>query len=271
MKIKGRLSVLAIQTGKKFIDLIINFKLQISIFFLILPILILTAFFILFETRLSNLFFMIIFLLNYYIAIFILILVFAKSFRVKKARSPFYFIKRLNKTGATTYWDEYKQPLRHLIGVEIGVRQGVNAERILDLLNIKQLVLVDAWKEYIDVRTGLVVGDPLYYQHCYEIVKNKFSNNPKVRIIKDHSVNAAKMFDNEYFDFVYIDAEHSYEAALEDLEAWYPKLKKFGVMCGDDYGNLIGLGIIEAVSEFAYKHKVIVNGEKDNQFYFVKV
>ena len=94
MKIKGRLSVLAIQTGKKFIDLIINFKLQISIFFLILPILILTAFFILFETRLSNLFFMIIFLLNYYIAIFILILVFAKLLRVKKARSPFYFIKR---------------------------------------------------------------------------------------------------------------------------------------------------------------------------------
>ena len=193
------------------------------------------------------------------------------TLNIYKARSPFYFIERLNKSDHKPYWDEYKQPLRHLIGVEIGVRQGVNAERILDLLNIKQLVLVDAWKEYIDVRTGLVVGDPLYYQHCYEIVKNKFSNNPKVRIIKDHSVNAAKMFDNEYFDFVYIDAEHSYEAALEDLEAWYPKLKKFGVMCGDDYGNLIGLGIIEAVSEFAYKHKVIVNGEKDNQFYFVKV
>ena len=94
MKIKTKLFVLVVQAGKKLIELIINFKLQISIFFLILPILILAVFFILFEARLSNLFFMIIFLLNYYMVIFILILVFAISFRVKKARSPFYFIKR---------------------------------------------------------------------------------------------------------------------------------------------------------------------------------
>ena len=97
MKIKTKLFVLVVQVGKKLLEEIIpNFKLQISIFFLILPILILAVFFILFEARLSNLFFMIIFLLNYYMVIFILILVFAKSFRVKKARSPFYFIKRLN-------------------------------------------------------------------------------------------------------------------------------------------------------------------------------
>ena len=272
MKIKTKLFVLVVQAGKKLIELIINFKLQISIFFLILPILILTAFFILFETRLSNLFFMIIFLLNYYIAIFILILVFAKVLRVKKARSPFYFIKRLNKTGDTNYWDEYKQPLRHLIGAEIGVDKGKNAERILNLLNIKQLILVDPWEEYVDVRTGISVGDSSYFQNLYEEVKNKFSNNSKVRIIRDYSVNAAKMFDNEYFDFVYLDGDHSYESVLKDLESWYPKLKKFGVMCGDDYGGgPVGLGVIKAVYEFAYKHKVIVSLEKDDQFYFVKV
>ena len=272
MKIKTKLFVLVVQVGKKLLEEIIpNYKLQISIFFLILPILILAVFFILFEARLSNLFFMIIFLLNYYMVIFILILVFAKSFRVKKARSPFYFIKRLNKTGVQTYWDKYKQPLRHLIGAEIGVYKGENAERILSLLNIKQLVLVDPWKEYVDVRTGISVGDSSYFQNLYEEVKNKFSNNSKVRIVRDYSVNAAKMFDNEYFDFVYLDGDHAYEEVLKDLEAWYPKLKKFGVMCGDDYGHPSGLGVIKAVYEFAYKHKVIVNYETDNQFFFVKV
>ena len=191
--------------------------------------------------------------------------------KVKKVRSPFYFIKRLNKTGNRAYWDEYKQPLRHLIGVEIGVDKGENAERILSLLNIKQLVLVDPWKEYVDVITGVSNGDSSYFQNLYEEVKNKFSNNSKVRIIRDYSVNAAKMFDNEYFDFVYIDGDHAYEKVLKDLEAWYPKLKKFGVMCGDDYGHISGFGVIKAVNEFAYKHKVIVIYEKDNQFYFVKV
>jgi hypothetical protein len=119
--------------------------------------------------------------------------------------------------------------------------------------------------------TGVSSGDSSHFQNLYEEVKNKFSNNSKVRIVRDYSVNAAKMFDNEYFDFVYIDGDHSYEAVLKDLEAWYPKLKKFGVMCGDDYGHPSGLGVIKAVYEFAYKHKVIVNYETDNQFYFVKV
>ena len=283
MKTRTKLYVSAIRAIKKLPEIIVNFKLQISILFLILPILILTAFFILFEARLSNLFFIIIFLLNYYIAIFILILVFAlitsdKGYLkeisiISKARTPFYFIKRLNKTSDKNYWDEYKQPLRHLIGAEIGVDRGDNAERILNLLNIKQLVLVDPWKEYIDVNFGKITtrGDSSDLQNLYEKVKNKFSNNSKVRIIRDYSVNAATMFDNEYFDFVYLDGDHSYEAVLKDLEVWYPKLKKFGVMCGDDYGHISGHGVIKAVNEFAYKHKVIVMYEKDNQFYFVKV
>ena len=59
-----------------------------------------------------------------------------------------------------------------------------------------------------------------------------FSNNPKVRIIRDYSINAAKMFDNEYFDFIDINADRSYESHKSDLEAWYPKLKKFGIICG---------------------------------------
>ena len=119
--------------------------------------------------------------------------------------------------------------------------------------------------------TGVSSGDSSHFQNLYEEVKNKFSNNSKVRIVRDYSVNAAKMFDNEYFDFVYLDGDHGYEAVLKDLEVWYPKLKKYGVMCGDDYGHPSGLGVIKAVYEFAYKHKVIVNYETDNQFYFVKV
>ena len=43
-------------------------------------------------------------------------------------------------------------------------------------------------------------------------------------------------------------------------------------MSGDDYGHPSGVGVIKAVNEFAYKHKVIVSHElKDSQFYFVKV
>ena len=253
------------------IELIITFKWRVSIFLLILPILILIAFFILLDTRQSNLFFLIVFLLNYYIAVFILILIFSKSISVgKKARSPFYFIKNLHFTYNKDYWDKYKQPLKHLTGAEIGVYKGDNAKEILDFLNIEHLVLVDPWKGYDDYCTETGEDDSAY-ENYYKEVKNKFSNNPKVRIIRDTSVNAAKMFDNEYFDFVYLDGDHTYEGVTKDLESWYPKLKKFGVMCGDDYGHPSGVGVIEAVTKFAYRNKLLVNDGEDKQFWFVKV
>ena len=117
------------------IELIITFKWRVSIFLLILPILILIAFFILLDMRQSNLFFLIVFLLNYYIAVFILILIFAKSINVrKKARSPFYFIKSLHFSHNKDHWDKYKQPLKHLTGAEIGVYKGENAKDVVPAL-----------------------------------------------------------------------------------------------------------------------------------------
>ena len=147
-----------------------------------------------------------------------------------------------------------------------------NAENILNFLNIKQLVLVDPWKQYIDYKTGssAMNRDQTSFDDLYLKVKSRFSNNSKVKIIRDKSINAAKMFDDEYFDFIYIDGDHSYEAVLADLLAWYPKLKKFGVMCGDDYGHISGHGVIKAVTEFAFKYKFFVSHGEDNQFWFVK-
>ena len=70
---------------------------------------------------------------------------------------------------------------------------------------------------------------------------------------------------------IYLDGDHSYESVLDDLNNWYPKLKKFGVMCGDDYGHPSGVGVIKAVTEFSRDKNIIVHYGDDNQFWFVKV
>jgi cephalosporin hydroxylase len=41
-------------------------------------------------------------------------------------------------------------------------------------------------------------------------------------------------FQDGYFDWVYIDGDHSYEAVLNDLKAWYPKVKPGGYLALDD-------------------------------------
>ena len=86
------------------------------------------------------------------------------------------------------------------------------------------------------------------------------------------SASASKLFPDNFFDFIYIDGDHSYEAVKNDLHMWHPKLKKYGVMCGDDFSHISGRGVIEAVQEFSFEKKLIIHtiGSKDTQFWYVK-
>jgi len=45
------------------------------------------------------------------------------------------------------------------------------------------------------------------------------------------------VFPEKYFDWVYIDGNHSYENVLEDLRHYLPFVKTGGLLCGDDYGS----------------------------------
>ena len=85
-------------------------------------------------------------------------------------------------------------------------------------------------------------------------------------ILKMLSEEAVEQFDNNTFDFIYIDANHAYEYVKHDLELWYPKLKKGGIIMGDDYTiNDIEMcfntlfGVKKAVDEFGMKNNKTVS------------
>lgn len=74
-------------------------------------------------------------------------------------------------------------------------------------------------------------------------------------IIKMASHEAAKLFADNSIDMVFIDAGHSYEEVIQDIELWYPKVKK--IICGHDYANFWP-GVIQAVNEkFSNRFKII--------------
>jgi predicted O-methyltransferase YrrM len=87
------------------------------------------------------------------------------------------------------------------------------------------------------------------------------------------SQTSADLFPDEYFDFIFIDADHSYEAVIRDIESWWPKIKKGGMFAGDDFipddgdiwliNNADGskeyagkFGVRKAVTEFGIKNNV---------------
>jgi hypothetical protein len=75
------------------------------------------------------------------------------------------------------------------------------------------------------------------------------------------SEKASALYANGYFDFVYLDADHTYKGAAKDIELWYPKVRSGGILSGHDYKNKrirpgIVCGVVQAVDEFVSKNKL---------------
>ncbi len=84
-------------------------------------------------------------------------------------------------------------------------------------------------------------------------VESKFDyfakNHPeKINKIKANSLEIPNLFDDDYFDFIYIDGDHSYEAVKRDIANCLPKLKKNGYIAGHDYGYSL-FNVKQAVDE----------------------
>lgn len=56
-----------------------------------------------------------------------------------------------------------------------------------------------------------------------------------VNIHPKTSVEAATEFENESLDAVFIDGDHREASVNADIEAWLPKIKPYGILCGHDF------------------------------------
>lgn len=161
-------------------------------------------------------------------------------------------------------------------GVEIGVKQGVFSKHLLSTVNFKKLYLVDPWT---DQDRGTY--DETHHDHREDLLACLDNVKPfkgRCEIVKEFSHNAYSLFEDGYFDFIYIDGNHSYEAVLDDLNKWYPKLKVGGLIAGDDYTikpeelsfNYM-FGVKRAVDEFALQNKRNVSIDLVGEWYYKTV
>lgn len=85
------------------------------------------------------------------------------------------------------------------------------------------------------------------YEERFDNVAKIFGNITK---IKGYSIPSSTLFDDNFFDFVYIDADHRYTYVKEDISTWIKKIKKGGFIGGHDYDSLTGKDVMKAVDEF---------------------
>ena len=143
-----------------------------------------------------------------------------------------YFKAKLKKISSDKRAYILEQLKKNSTIVEVGVWKGNFSKQIWDISKPNLLVLVDSWiyNEKIRGCAPQVDGEEPLSQRFFDQAKNdtynKFANNPNVHILDLNSLDAASNYKDNFFDYVYIDAEHTYEAVSKDLNFWYPKLKK---------------------------------------------
>ncbi len=115
------------------------------------------------------------------------------------------------------------------IGAEIGVYMGEFTKKLCrEGLSV---LAVDPWIAY-SLELSQERQDLLY-----ERAKERLKNYSNCTVIRKTSVEASKEITDGSLDFVFLDGDHSFKAIADDLVAWYPKIRKGGVMCGHDYSG----------------------------------
>lgn len=117
-----------------------------------------------------------------------------------------------------------------VIGVEVGTSTAANAcEVVIAWPEIIKLYCIDSYPVYSDFPDTKTQNEALTYAIANIAV------TPKIHLIIEPSVEAAKRFEPESVHWVYIDANHSKIFVREDIQAWLPKVKKGGIIGGHDY------------------------------------
>ncbi len=155
---------------------------------------------------------------------------------------------------------------------EVGVREGIHLQGLL-VPCVKQAVAVDIWKDtgIISQNDENLSQDVLDAQ--YKHVLNMAYKDLRINIVKDFSINAAKQFPDNYFDFVYLDADHTEESVYQDLCAWWPKVRSGGILSGHDYSVAtihVKFGVIEAISRFMKQNTVSLYTDNDSDWFIPK-
>ena len=152
--------------------------------------------------------------------------------------------------------DYFKNCNRFVYGAEIGIWRGQMSQKLLELMPNLYLHMIDVWEppkpgsSYFDGSIKIARMSQEDFDNAYkETIRRVSKYKERTNIIKMDSIEAAKKVKDQSLDFCFLDADHSYKGVSKDINAWKPKVKKLGLLCGHDYDHPEQGAVKEAVHD----------------------
>lgn len=185
--------------------------------------------------------------------------------------------KTKRKDGDLKRWDVLLKKFNKnekIVGAEVGVWTGKMSQGLLKNNKNLFLYMIDRWvppgenDSYYNSDITAKRSKEEFNEAYKETVNKVKQYRGRYKIIKKDSIETSKEFEDESLDFVFIDGDHTYEGVKKDINAWFPKVKKGGYICGHDYKKIKKYdGLRKAVDEY-FGHE---NTEKkENSTWFFK-
>lgn len=145
-------------------------------------------------------------------------------------------------------------------GAEIGVWKGVYSAAFCQAG--LHMLCVDPWVSYpawLDTKNSLPPEQAAEFMaEAHQIACERLAPF-NCTIVRKFSAEAAADVPDRSLDFVYIDGNHVYDAVIEDLTLWAPKVRAGGIVAGHDYRvfeNKPTIHVVDAVQAYTAEHQI---------------
>lgn len=164
-------------------------------------------------------------------------------------------------------------------GIEVGVQAGKTFKRIVEQCPDVTLYGVDVWVADKNVRLEEQDLEGAEYHPNYKQLKTYIDSQEgladRAIMIRSYSDGCLDQFEDNSLDFVFIDADHSYEGVRRDTLNWSKKIRSGGLVAGHDSGfEEISKWLDEINSTLHIQSAVGFDGKmryaKDNVWWYYK-
>lgn len=133
-------------------------------------------------------------------------------------------------------------------GVEIGCRYGASALLWKEFIPNLDLTCIDPYAAYH--RVSQERQDRIYEG----ALKNLEGTG--LKIWRKASLDAVDSYKDGVLDWVHIDGDHSFDAAVRDIIQWAPKVREGGLVLVHDYCAFGMSGVMQAVDSYTHCHRI---------------